>query len=73
MKQFFFNLLFMCYIIFCCGIYFIAMLYGFIEGSKGSEWINPWVLFPLCLILMASQNQIMLFLIEKVNRYNDKE
>lgn len=65
MKEFLTNIIVILYFIFSMGILMLAIIYPFMIDMKDNpEWLKWYFIYPLALIICASQNQC-LRLIEK--------
>ena len=64
MKTFIITLLFLCYIMGSCSILLFGCLYPFVHNQL--PMYVPYVLYPICLIIMASQAQICSYFITKL-------
>lgn len=58
-----------CFIIYCfgsCAILSCAMLYGFYESCPNLPWyLSGWCIFPLTILICASQQKCLGFFKEK--------
>lgn len=65
MKTFLLRLLFLLYCFFSCFTLCLAMVgYPWIRGGN-DPYISPYLLYPLALIICASQGQVLTFFLNK--------